>query len=80
MIYPTIKAVVHRGKVKLLDDVHLPENAALLITVLEENALNYFSLGEHLTAGLQDILSGQITEIATTDELEHHLDAIFYNS
>jgi len=77
MIYPTIRATVRRGKIQILDDVDLPEDATLLITVLEENAWDAFTLGEHLIMGLEDILAGQIVEASTSDELGRHLDTLF---
>ena len=77
MVYPTVKATVRQGKIKFLDDVSLPENSTLLITILDEDVFDTFTLGEHLTIGLEDVLSGQVVETATTNELAHHLDSIF---
>lgn len=77
MIYPTVRATVRQGQIKFFDDVDLPENATLLITVLEHDAFESFSLGEHLIVGLEDILSGQAVETTTASELEDHLDMIF---
>ena len=77
MIYPTIKATVRQGQIEFLDDVALPENSTVLITVLDYEPFNTFTLGEHLSAGLEDMLSGQITKTTTPDELTHHLDSIF---
>ncbi len=77
MIYPTIKATIHQGQIKFLEDVSLPENTPLLITVLDQDALESFTLGEHLVIGLEDILSGQVIETTTTTELSRHLDTIF---
>lgn len=77
MTYPTVRATVHGGKIKFLDDVSLPENSTLLITILDEGTLDVFTLGEHLTAGLEDILAGQVVETTTTSELTNHLDSIF---
>ena len=79
MIYPTVKATVRQGKIKFLDDVTLPENSTLLITILDYDAFDTFTLGEHLAAGLEDVLSGQVIETATTSELAYHLDVIFSN-
>ena len=36
MTYMTIRATVRHGKVELLDDITLPEDATLLATVLDE--------------------------------------------
>ena len=82
MIYPTIKATIHQGQVKFLDDVALPENSTILITVLDDGAFDAFpfTLGEQLTAGLENILSGQMVETTTADELTHHLNAVFSES
>ena len=77
MIYPTIKATVRQGQIKFLDDVTLPENSTVLITVLDYEPFETFTLGEHIIAGLEDMLSRQVIETATTDELTRHLDIIF---
>lgn len=76
MIYPTLRATVHKGKIQLLDKVQLPENAQVLVTIMEETALDSLTLGEHLAAGLQDILLGRVTETITSRELASHLDAV----
>jgi hypothetical protein len=76
MIYPTLRATVHKGKIQLLDKVQLPENAQILVTIMEETALDSLTLGEHLAAGLQDILLGRVTEANTSRELASHLDAV----
>lgn len=80
MIYPSLKATVRRGHVELLSDVALPENAVLLVTVLDDTAAASLTLGEHLVAGLQDILLGHVTEMRTPEELERHLDSVFAES
>lgn len=77
MAYPTVRATVRQGKIKFLDDISLPENSTLLITILDESSLDVFTLGEHLTAGLEDILAGQVVETTTSNDLTHHLDTIF---
>jgi len=76
MIYPTLRATVHKGKIQLLDKVQLPENAQVLVTIMEETALDSLTLGEHLAAGLQDILLGRVTKAETPKELASHLDAV----
>ena len=76
MIYPTLRATVHKGRIELLDKVQLPENAQILVTIMDETALDSFTLGEHLAAGLQDILLGRITQTETPGELASHLDAV----
>jgi hypothetical protein len=60
----------------LLDDIHLPEDATLLITLVDD-AFDRYTLGDHLIAGLQDVLARRSTEITTEEELRTHLDAIF---
>ena len=77
MIYPTIKATVRHGQIHFLEDVTLPEDAALLITVLEQDAFEPLTMGKHLIVGVEDVLSGQVTETTTTTELSRHLDTIF---
>ena len=45
MTYMTIRATVRHGKVELLDDITLPEDATLLVTVLDDVILEqYLSL------------------------------------
>jgi hypothetical protein len=77
MTYLTIRATVRQGKVELLDDITLPEEAELLVTVLDDALPEKYSLGEHLTAGLRDILLGRVVEIDDENELSIHLDSIF---
>ncbi len=76
-MYTTLRATVQEGKIKLLQDIPLPENATLLVTVLEEPLLETLTLGEHLIGGLQDILNGDVTVIGSRDELKTHLDQLF---
>lgn len=76
MIYPTLRATVHKGKIQLLDKVQLPENAQVLVTIMEETTLDSLTLGEHLAAGLQDILLGRVTQAKTPRELASHLEAV----
>ena len=76
MIYPTLRATVHKGKIQLVDKVQLPENAQVLVTIMEETALDSLTLGEHLAAGLQDILLGRVTQAKTPKELASHLEAV----
>ncbi len=77
MIYPTLRATVHKGKIRLLDNVRLPEDALVLVTVMDETALDTMTLGEHLAAGLQDILEGRVSQVETSEELASHLDQVF---
>ncbi len=77
MTYLTIRATVRDGKVELLDEIALPEDATLLITVLEDLRLEDYSLGDHLTAALRDALAGRVTEVADEGELSAHLDRLF---
>lgn len=77
MIYPTLRATVRKGKIQLLDKVQLPENALILVTVMDEIAMDSLTLGEHLVVGLQDMLLGRITQAHTSQELASHLDDVF---
>lgn len=76
MIYPTLRATVHNGRIELLDDVQLPENAEILVTIMDETPLESLTLGEHLAAGLQDIMLGKVSRADTPAELASHLDAV----
>lgn len=76
-MYPTLRATVRQGRVELLEDITLPEDATLLITVLDDSVLEALSLGDHLIAGLQDVMLGRVTEVNTPEELDHHLDVVF---
>jgi hypothetical protein len=80
MIYPTLRATVHNGRIELLDDVQLPENAKILVTIMDETPLNSLTLGEHLAAGLQDILLGRVTRAETPGEVASHLDIVLEDS
>ncbi len=80
MTYLTVRAIVRRGKVELIDDISLPEDATLLVTVLDDAVMQDYTLGEHLAASLQDILSGRVTEVEDEQELSAHLDMIFNKS
>jgi hypothetical protein len=77
MIYPTLRATVRHGKIQLLDKVQLPENALILVTVMDEIATDSLTLGEHLVVGLQDILLGRVTHANTSQEMRTHLDEVF---
>ena len=76
MVYPTLRATVRKGKFHLLDEVKLPENALVLVTVMDESAIDSLTLGEQLAAGLQDILLGRVSEVRNTQEMKSHLDQI----
>ena len=76
MIYPTLRATVHNGRIDLLDKIELPENAEILVTIMDEAPLESLTLGEHLAAGLQDILLGKVTHAESAKELSSHLDAV----
>jgi hypothetical protein len=76
MVYPTLRATVRKGKIHLLDDVQLPENALVLVTVMDEAAIDSLTLGERLAAGLQDVLLGRFTEVKTRKEIKSHLDKV----
>ncbi len=76
MIYPTLRATVHKGRIQLLDKFQLPENAQVLVTIMDETALDSLTIGEHLAAGLQDILLGRVTQAESPEQLTSHLDAV----
>jgi len=76
MVYPTLRATVRKGKIQLLDEVKLPENALVLVTVMDEAAIDSLTLGERLAAGLQDVLLGRFTEVKTPEEMKSHLDKV----
>lgn len=76
MIYPTLRATVHNGRIELLDNIQLPENAQILVTILDETPLESLTLGEHLAAGLQDVLLGRVTQADTPEELISHLNVV----
>ncbi len=80
MVYPTLRATVHNGKIQLLDNVKLPEDAVVFVTVMDESVLELLTAGERLAAGLQDILLGRFTEVNTPKELSAHLDKVFGDS
>ncbi len=76
MVYPTLRATVRKGKIQLLDEIQLPENALILVTVMDETAMQSLTLGERLAAGLQDVLLDRITAVNTPEEMAAHLDAV----
>ena len=76
-MYPTLKARVHKGRIELVEKIALPENAAVLVTVLEEIQPEMLTLGEHLARGLEDMARGRTTKVRTAKELKRHLDSIF---
>lgn len=76
-MYPTLKATVHQGQIQLLEEATLPENATLLIIVLDDIDPETLTLGDHLIAGLQDVSLGRVTTVSTAEELAHHLDTVF---
>ncbi len=77
MIYPTLRATVRNGKIQLLEDIKLPEDTAILVTIMDENSMSMLTAGERLAAGLQDILLGRFTQVNTLKEMSAHLDAVF---
>lgn len=79
-MYPTVRATVSDGQVRLIENVKLPENATLLVTVLDNKAIETLSLGEHLILSLEDILAGRVVEIDTQAALQNHLDLVFQES
>jgi hypothetical protein len=79
-MYPTLRATVSDGKVRFIENITLPENATLLVTVLDSDAIESLSLGEHLVLGLDDLLVGNVTEVSTHQDLQHLLDSVFQES
>lgn len=77
MVYPTLRATVHNGKIQLIDNVKLPEDAVVFVTAMDESIMESLTAGERLAAGLQDILLGRFTEVNTPKEMSAHLDKIF---
>lgn len=76
MTYMTIRATVRQGKVELLDDIALPEDATLLVTVLDDVVLEQYTLGDHLIAGLEDVLLGRTTDVNSEQELADYFDTV----
>ena len=76
MVYPTLRATVRKGKIQLLDNAKLPENALVLVTVMDEAAVESLTLGERIAAGLQDILFDRVMPVKTDRDLRAHLDRI----
>jgi hypothetical protein len=77
MVYPTLRATVHNGQIRLLNDIELPENAVVFVTVMDESLLQSLTVAERLAAGLQDILLGRFTEVNSEEEMSAHLDKVF---
>ena len=77
MVYPTLKATDQQGKIELIDDVPLPEDALKLVPIMNESAMNTLSLGDRIIAGLQDVLHGRVTEINTQQDLKKYFKRIF---
>ena len=77
MVYPTLRATVRKGKIQLLDNAKLPENALILVTVMDEAAVLSLTLGERIASGLQDILFGRTVEVKSSRDLKSHLDHLF---
>jgi hypothetical protein len=80
MTYMTIRATVRQGKVELLDDITLPEDATLLVTVLDDVILEQYTLGDHLITGLEDVFAGRVVEVTGEQELADYLDTILGNA
>ncbi len=76
MVYPTLRATVHKGVIQLLDNINLPDDIPLLVTVMDETAVETLSPGERLAGGLQDILLGRVAEVASPETLSAHLDKV----
>lgn len=76
-MYTTLRTTVRQGRIELLEAVPLPENAFLLVVLLDDFDPQQLTLGEHLLAGLQEIRQGRVTEVSTTQALTSHLDTTF---
>jgi hypothetical protein len=76
-MYTTLKATVRQGRIELLDDLTLPENVTLLVTVLDDLLPEHLTLAQHLQRGLTDVLLHRTTVVRSEDELKNHLDFIF---
>ena len=76
-MYQTVRATVHRGRIRLVDKLKLPENTVLLVTVMADVPPQSLSLGEHLERGLQDVARRRVTKVRTPKQLKQHLDKVF---
>jgi hypothetical protein len=76
-MYTTLKAKVRQGRIELLEPASLPENAFLLVVVLDDFDPQRLTLSEHLLAGLEDMRLRRVTEVDTPQALTDHLDAVF---
>lgn len=74
-MYQTLQATVRKGQITLLEDVDLPENVTLLVTVVE-NPWHLMTAGENILAGLEDAANGRAVTIESIDDLQEHLTAI----
>ena len=57
-------------------DITLPEDATLLVTVLDDVLLEQYTLGDHLIAGLEDVLAGRTVEVGGDQELADYLNTV----
>ncbi len=76
-MYTTLNATVRQGRIELLDDYALPDNVALLVTVIDDFLPERLTLAQHLQRGLTDVLLHHTVVVNTRDELLNHLDHIF---
>lgn len=63
-----------------MDNVKLPEDAVIFVTIMDESVMELLTAGERLAAGLQDILPGRFTEVSSQKEMSAHLDQVFGDS
>jgi len=56
--------------------VKQPQLFELILQAEADTPLQNFTLGEHLVAGLQDIVAGKTTAVTTQAELKQHLDSV----
>ena len=79
-MYSTLKATVRQGQIELLEEATLPENATLLVVVLDDINPETLTLGEHLITGLTDVRLGRVTAVSTKQALNDHLDTVLSES
>lgn len=89
--YTTVLGTVRDGQIILPQNIDVPENTTVLITILEdkskqlppadyenytEEELENMTVGEQIIAGLKDIVAGRTTRVESAEDLERFLDSI----
>ncbi len=74
-MYQTLKATVRNGKIELLEDIELPDETPILITILRD--LMPPSVGSNIIRGSEDALVGQTVTVRREAELLAHLHQVF---